>query len=142
MWVWTILDFAEWKGRAMRDEIVIEHEGDYVHVRQYGRDSYEISLDLWRRVVAACEEHQCFNVLGENFSTDSFSMMDAYDHGKIFQIAGVTLRHRIAWVHHDPGTIEPTRFAETVLKNRGLANGYLFTNVEDAKRWLLGEGGE
>jgi len=126
----------------MRDEIVIECEGDYIHVRQSGRDSYEISLDLWRRVVAACEEHQCFNVLGENFSTESVSMMDAYDHDKIFARAGVTLRHRIAWVHHDPGTIEPTRFIETVLRNRGMVNGYLFATVEEAKRWLLGEGGE
>ena len=126
----------------MCDEVVIEHKGDYIHVRQYGRDSYEISLDLWRRVVAACEEHQCFNILGENLSTESISRMDAYDHDKIFEAAGVTMRHRIAWVHHDAGTIEPTRFVETVLKNRGLANGYLFANVEEAKRWLLGEEGE
>jgi hypothetical protein len=140
--VWIILDLAEWKGRAMCDEVVIEYEGDYVHVRQYGRDSYEISLDLWRRVVAACEEHQCFNVLGESFSTDTVSTMHAYDHGEIFEMAGVTVRHRIAWVHHDPATIETVRFIETVLKNRGLANGYVFSNVEDAKRWLLGEGGE
>jgi len=126
----------------MCDEVVIEYEGDYIHVCQSGRDSYEISLDLWQRVVAACEEHQCFNILGESTSTEAVSVMHAYDHDKIFAIAGVTVRHRIAWVHHDPATFESVRFIETVLKNRGMANGYLFSNVEDAKRWLLGAGSE
>jgi hypothetical protein len=34
-------------------------------------------------------------------------------------------------------------FVETVVvKNRGLANGKLFSNVEEAKRWLLGKENE
>ncbi len=43
----------------MTHEIIIEHEGDYVHARQYGSDSYEASLKLWRGIVAACERHAC-----------------------------------------------------------------------------------
>jgi hypothetical protein len=66
-------------------EIIIEHKDDYIHVRQYGRDNYDISLDLWRRIMAACEEYNCFNILGESNTTEELSTIDAYDHIKIFK---------------------------------------------------------
>jgi len=123
----------------MTDNIVIEYVRPFIHARQYGPDSYEASLELWNRIVSACEKHSCFNILGESFTTVELSTIAAYDHVKIFRSAGVTWKHRIAWVHHVEETADAMRLVETVLVNRGLANGRLFPTVEEAKQWLLGD---
>lgn len=90
--------------------------------------------------MAACEENNCFNILGEGFITEPLTTMEAYNHIQIFRDVGLTRKHRIAWVHHIEETAEPARFAETVLNNRGLVNGRLFPTVEEAIEWLLGDG--
>jgi len=123
----------------MQDEILIEHKDGYIHVRQYGKDNYNISLNLWQRIVAACEEYNCFNILGESYITEELSTMDAYDHIEIFKLAGVTMQHHIAWVHHGKNTARNDKFIENILKNRGLVNGSFFPSIEEAKRWLLSE---
>jgi len=123
----------------MNKHITIEYKGGYIHARQSGPDSYEASLELWQRIVAACEEHHCFNVLGETFTTIQLSTMEAFDHIEIFKLAGVTLKHRIAWVHHSDDPNRTMEFTETVLKNRGLVHGGLFPTVDKAMEWLLGD---
>ena len=121
----------------MNENIKIEHMGDYVHAQQYGPDSYDASLELWQHIAATCKEHNCYNILGESFTTQALTPMEAYDHIKIFELAGITFKHRIAWVNHSKETVDSTKFAETVLKNRGLINGQVFPTVEEAKQWLL-----
>jgi len=127
----------------MRDEIIIEYKGSYIHARHYGKNNYEISLDLWGRIKAACDQYNCFNILGESYTTEELSTMDAYDHLKILELVGLTLRHRVAWVNQVKETAKGIEFVETVVvKNRGLVNGGLFPSVEEAKRWLLGKENE
>jgi hypothetical protein len=124
----------------MRDEIIIEYKDNYVHARVYGQNNYDVSLEVWRRIMAACKEHNCFNILGENFTTEELSTMDAFDHLKILEEVGLTFQYRIAWVNHVKETSRGLEFVETVVvKNRGLANGKLFPTFEEAKRWLLGK---
>jgi hypothetical protein len=124
----------------MRDEMIIEYKDNYIHVRHYGKNNYDLSLELWRRIMAVCKQHNCFNILGENFTTEELSTMDAFDHLKILEEVGLTYQYRIAWVDQKTPTARGLEFVETVVvKNRGLANGRLFSNVEDAKSWLLGE---
>jgi len=66
--------------------------------------------------------------------------MNAFDHLKILEEVGVTLDYRIAWVSNTPETAFNLEFVETVVvKNRGLANGAIFSNLEEAKSWLLGK---
>ena len=77
----------------MNDNIIVEYKGNYIHARQYGPDSYDASLELWQRIVAACKKHNCFNILGETFATNPISTIEAYNHIKIFELAGVTLTH-------------------------------------------------
>lgn len=126
-----------------RDEIIVEFKGDYIHVRHYGRNNYDISLDLWRRVKALCDQHNCFNILGESYTTEELSTMDAFNHLKIVELVGLTLQHRVAWVIQKKETGKGIEFVETVVvKNRGLVNGGIFPNVEEAKRWLLGKENE
>ena len=127
----------------MRDEIVVEYKGDYVYAALYGKNNYDISLELWRRIMAVCKQHNCFNILGENYTTEELSTMDAFNHLKILEEVGLTLQYRIAWVDQKTPTAKGLEFVETVVvKNRGLANGGLFSNVEEAKRWLLGKENE
>jgi hypothetical protein len=129
--------------QSMRDEIIIEYEGNYIHVRHYGKNNYDISLDLWRRVKAMCDQYNCFNILGENYTTDELSTMDAFNHLKILELVGLTLQHRIAWVNQVKETAKGLEFVETVVvKNRGLVNGGIFPSVEEAKLWLLGKENE
>lgn len=124
----------------MRDEIIVEYKGDHVHARVYGKNNYDISLEVWRRIMAACKEHNCFNILGENFTTEELSTLDAFNHLKILEEVGLTLAYRIAWVSHIKEASKGLEFVETVVvKNRGLANGGLFQTVEEAKLWLLGK---
>jgi len=121
----------------MNEHITIQYKGNYIHARQSGPDSYDASLELWKRIVAACEEHHCFNVLGETFTTRQLSTREAFDHIIIFELAGVTLKYRIAWVHHSDDPDRTMEFTETVLRNRGVLNGALFPTVEKALDWLL-----
>ena len=122
----------------MNHRIVIEHKDDYIHVRYYGKINYDTSLDLWRQIVAACKEYNCYKILGESY-TEVMSTMDSFEHSKIFQLAGVTIQHRIAWVAHGGDEkYRQVQFIETVLRNRGLLQGALFPTVEEAKSWLLG----
>ncbi len=124
----------------MQDEIIVEYKGSHVHAKIYGKNNYDVSLEVWRRIMAACKEHNCFNILGENFTTNELSTMDAFNHLQILELVGLTPRHRVAWVNHVKETSRGLEFVETVVvKNRGLANGRLFSDVEEAKQWLLGK---
>jgi hypothetical protein len=84
-------------------EISIEYQGGYVHARHTGADSYGISLELWQRIMAACRERGCFNILGESDNTNSLPVMDAFAHIGIYRKVGMSARYRVAWVNHNPG---------------------------------------
>ena len=78
-------------------------------------------------------------VLGLANTTKPLQTIEAYDHAKIFTQLGITQKYRIAWVELNPDAYDTTHFIETVLKNRGLPS-HLFTDVSQAKEWLLGDG--
>lgn len=120
----------------MSYKIDISHQDGIVHVRVYGTIN-EVSIrELWRSIVAACETHQCFDILGVSELERPFSTMDAFSHVEAFQDAGVTHRHRIAWVSGDAASEDILRFTETVLVNRGQVNGHVFSTTEEARAWL------
>jgi hypothetical protein len=121
----------------MSHEISIEFQGEYIHARHTGADSYDISLELWQRIMAACREHDCFNILGESDNTNELSTLEAFAHIAIYRKVGMSARHRIAWVNHNPRHHRIFDFIETVLKNRFVVNGHIFESVAEAERWLL-----
>lgn len=110
---------------------------NYLHVDIKGVGTYEAALELWTSVAQACEQHQCFNILGEQFLMDTVSTTDAFDHPAIFKKAGINIKHRIAWVDKNPRTRETTAFIRDVLTSRSVGYGRLFNDVESAKHWLL-----
>ena len=120
----------------MSFEIRVTFKDDYIEACITGDDSYEISLELWKRISEECNKHQCYKILGIS-DTPPSSTIDAFNHYKIFKETGITVSHCIAWVDMNPKSFEDTRFIETVLLNRGLLTGRLFSDITEAKSWLL-----
>jgi hypothetical protein len=94
---------------------------------------------MWKDIVATTTSCGCFYILGLSNMEHPISLADAIDHQAIFLEAGVTMDHRIAWVQLNPNAVEVNRVVESVLMNRGLLNGRLFTDEYSARRWLTGE---
>ncbi|OZY87940.1 hypothetical protein CBP51_04915 [Cellvibrio mixtus] len=102
-----------------------------------GMGNYENALFMWQSVVDACEQYQCFKVLGEQYLFDSVSTSEAFDHPTIFKKVGITKKYTFAWVDNNPRTRETTQFVRDVLANRSIGYGRLFNDADSAKRWLL-----
>jgi hypothetical protein len=113
------------------------HE-NYLHVDVKGVGTYDSALHFWSSVAQACEQYQCFNILGEQYLLDTVTTTEAFDHPALFKKAGISTKHRIAWVDKNPRTRETTAFIRDVLTSRSISYGKLFNDVDTAKRWLLG----
>lgn len=118
-------------------DLKITHCDSYLHVEVRGMGTYENAEFMWQSVVNACEQHQCYKVLGEQYLFDSVSTLEAFDHPALFKKVGITQKHRFAWVDKNPRTRETTQFVRDVLASRSIGYGRLFTDTESAKTWLL-----
>lgn len=119
--------------------ISVEFKGDHILARHTGEDNYRISLELWSKIVDTCTRRNCYYVLGITETTTPLNTMDAFNHGEIFKTLGVTSKYRIAWTERNPAALQSLRFVETVLRNRGITNGRLFSDASEALYWLLAE---
>ena len=117
----------------------IEHRDGAIEVRVSGVPDRQSNRQLWKDIVAATKEHGCLYILGLSNLDRPQKVADAIDHQAVFLEAGVTIDHRIAWVQLNPEAFEATRLAETILLNRGLANGRLFDDEFEARRWLAAQ---
>ena len=120
----------------MAAQYTIEHVGSIIEVRVTGVPNRESITQMWKDIVAASTEHRCLSILGLSKLDRPLKLADALDHQAIFLEAGVTIDHRIAWVQLNPEAYAMTELVETVLLNRGLANGRLFIDEFEARRWL------
>lgn len=121
----------------MIQEIIITPRDDYIHVAIKGTGNYDKALLLWSSIADACEKNQCYKILGEQNLMDTVSTMEAFDHPALFKKAGITQKHRIAWVDKNPRTHETTAFIGDILTNRSIVNCRIFSDFEVAKTWLL-----
>ncbi len=119
---------------AIRYEI--SHDEGLIRVQVFGLVDKPAARELWSAVVAACDAHNCFDILGSSELEQPLSTMVALAHAEIFTEVGITRRHRIAWVGEDTVSQDMLEFTETVLLNRGKLTGGLFATVEEAKQWL------
>jgi hypothetical protein len=110
---------------------------NYLHVDVRGMGTYENALTLWIKVAQACEQYQCFNILGEQYLINTVTTTEAFDHPALFKQAGISAKHRIAWIDKNPRTRETTEFIRDVLSSRSVGYGRLFNDIEAAKQWLL-----
>lgn len=123
----------------MMDENIIEFQGDHIHVIARGNNTAAKSFVMFRHIVAACQQHDCFNIIGEAETKEDMSTLEAFKHIEIFTKAGMTWKHRLAWVAADPDKYEQLKFVETVLRNRALLNGQVFRTLAEARNWLFGQ---
>ncbi len=121
----------------MSCEFKITPEKDYIHVCVSGTWTVEKATDMWQKISAACHLHNCFNVLGEQNISHGISAMDAWNHQTIFTHLGINAKYCIAWADLNPKTFEQTDFIRTVLSNRSIGYGKVFSKAADAKNWLL-----
>jgi len=121
-------------------EYSIDNQDTFIEVSVRGSPDY-LSIDrLWHDIADACNRHNCFKILGSS-NTKNWTEHESYDHAAIFEAAGITTGHRIAWVEENPKSKEPIKLAETVVNHRHVATGRLFDNMDEAKRWLFEENG-
>jgi len=121
----------------MRYEMSVSFTGDYVEAYSIGDKSYQSAVTLWKEILKVCDKHNCYKVLGIGESTTGMPIMDAMHHEKLFRDFAITRKYKIAWVELNKEAVGSIKFLETVLLNRGLLNGMLFSTVEEAQRWLL-----
>ena len=114
----------------------IECVDSVVEVRVSGTPDRSSIAQMWKDIVAACEQHRCLSILGLSDMEQPLRLADAIDHQAIFLEAGVTIDHRIAWVQMNPDAVRMNLLVESVLLNRGLVNGHVFTNEIEARKWL------
>lgn len=115
---------------------ITAHDG-YLHVTVRGIGNYENAVYFWQKIVEACNQHQCYKVLGEQYLLDSVSTMEAFDHPAMFKKLGITTKYRFAWVDKNPRTRETTQFVYDVLASRSISYGRMFNDIDSAKQWLL-----
>ena len=120
----------------MPAEYSIDYVNSTIEVKVGGIPDRASVTQMWKDIVAACARHQCLSILGLTNMDQPLKLSDAIDHQAIFLEAGVTIDHCIAWVQLNSDALRMTEVAETILLNRGLLNGRLFTDEFEARRWL------
>ena len=120
----------------MAAQYSIDYVNSIIEVRVTGVPDRQSIAQMWQDIIAACTEHQCFSILGLSNMDQPLKLADAIDHQAMFLEAGVTIDHRIAWAQLNPDTYKMAEVAETVLLNRGMVNGRLFTDELAARHWL------
>ena len=107
-----------------------------IEVRVTGTPDRVSIARMWQDIVAACKEHECRSILGLSDMEQPIKLADAIDHQAIFLEAGVTTDLRIAWVQLNPAAVRMNMLIESMLANRGLASGRVFTEEMIARKWL------
>ena len=122
----------------MAVEYSIDYRDSTIEVRVRGTLDRASSAKLWKDIADACANNHCNSILGLSHLDQPLKLGDAFDHQAIFLEAGITIDHRIAWVQSNPDAYKMSELVETVLLNRGLVNGRLFTDEFEARHWLAG----
>lgn len=120
----------------MRNKLEVTFEGDHIRVITDGDKDYRFMDRVWREIAAACEKHDCYNVLGIADTSTPVEAVDGYDLVALFGELNIGQNYRIAWVELDVDARDMTTFVQTVLANRGLP-GLLFETEAEARKWLL-----
>ena len=121
----------------MLSQVDITPMDGYLYVEVSGKGTYDSALELWQTIVNACNQHQCFNVLGVQRVKMAVDTLTALDHHNIFTDLGIDHRYCIAWVDENPRTFESIEFIKNVLATRSNLYGKVFSNQDEAKTWLL-----
>lgn len=124
----------------MIESMTIAFEGNHIRAAWKAEKSIEAAREYWTAVVVACEEYDCFKVLGISESITVMPVMDGFDHVELFHELGITTKYRIAYVELNPEAVRTVRFVDSALFNRMLP-GRAFRTEDEAKAWLFDDKG-
>jgi len=123
----------------MSVQLLIEEMPGYLEARFIGEGTAEDVLRLFELIAERCNRANKNKLLlnftegrpayGEVTLADRYFIAERgqiFAHYKIIKVAGVD----------SSGRLDPQKFGQLVAQNRGV-NARAFTNVEDAKEWLL-----
>jgi hypothetical protein len=124
----------------MSYDLKIVEKKDYLHVSVHGINTSETVLEYLSEVRDACLRRGSKKVLiEENLQGPGLGVVGIFEVVTKASTSVWPAILRIAYVdvnpEHDPKTM---KFAETVATNRGV-NVRVFTGLEDAEQWLVGE---
>jgi hypothetical protein len=120
-------------------KINIRAEDGYIYAHVTGKESLENSWAYWREIAAAGAKHGVKKVLVEDYLEGEISALDIHTFAKGFtERTGIPLGTRIASVSL-PEKLPAQRFAETVVLNWAGVTVKVFTDINEAKKWLFAQ---
>ncbi|HFB67006.1 MAG TPA: hypothetical protein ENJ60_15845 [Aeromonadales bacterium] len=122
---------------SMPYRMEVTFEGDYVLVISEGEKTLENITNLWKEIARLCHEVQCFKVLGIGKSDNPLSVNESFDHTDSLKKIGITNKFKVAWTDTNPEAYATLNLLEAVFRRQGIANGRIFADVHEAKKWLL-----
>jgi hypothetical protein len=114
----------------------LAYSNSLIEVTTSGVFDFLDALEMWKKIVALCEAHNCFRILGISLLSEPVPKLDLYDHLNLLLSAGISEKHQVAWVAGRRQLLENLRLAETVVNKRSALNFRLFETVTQAKEWL------
>ena len=114
----------------------VRYEGDHIRVDSWAERSIDYATALWTEVSELCQKCGCYDVLVVSKAPGPMPTIDAYDHGALFKRLKIYGQYRIAFAELNDDARPATRFAQTVLFNRGLP-GEVFATESEAREWLV-----
>lgn len=117
----------------------VAYDENVVRVSTSGSFDYLKALEMWKEIMATCEQHQCFDILAISLVAKPLPAPDLFNSGEFFDAVGLTPRHRLAVVNNNEDVRESYKVAAAALKTRRAAAPFsaaAFSNERDARRWL------
>jgi hypothetical protein len=120
----------------MSYEYLISCKDNHIEVKSEGPKTLECILHLWRKIIDACKECTCTNILNISDSVAPITVREALNHLRSFEHLEITNDYRVAWVELNPACGESTLLIESILLTHG-ANIRTFVDISDARNWLF-----
>ncbi len=114
----------------------ITKKDSVIRVNTKGAFDFVAIFEMWEQIVAACNRHSCFRVLGLSNLDEPPAPIDSYEYMGMLQAVGITAKYRVAWVAQNPALFELMVLAETVIKNRSELVVRVFEKEASAEEWI------
>jgi hypothetical protein len=95
------------------------------------------AMEAWREISRVTSKKKLVKLLVISSATGKYPALDAFLINSSLDECGVHRGWKIAFVNLDKASFQDVKFAETVAVNRGFNIG-VFSNVDNARKWLLG----
>ncbi|MBE9560983.1 MAG: hypothetical protein IMF15_09350 [Proteobacteria bacterium] len=120
----------------MKNKYLISCKNNHIEATSDGPKTIECVIHLWRKIIDACKECTCTNILNITNTASPITVTEALNHLKSFEHLQITNDYRVAWVELNPACGESNLLVESLLLTHGM-NIRTFMDIGDARRWLF-----